>query len=87
MRKLHQLGLSHPNRGRFLTLEAAARHTPMGPDFLASEIRKGRGPAYYQFGVRMFFLLEDIEEWVASKRVAAGKVKSTVCPRCGRSLV
>ena len=86
MVKLHQRGGRYPSRGRFLTLRTAAGYTPMGLDFLAAEIRRGRGPAHYTFGSRTFLLREDIETWIASKRVAAGMAKASVCPRCGKPL-
>lgn len=68
-------------RGRFLSLQAAAALTPMGPDWLASEIRSGRGPAHYLFGTRFWFFPEDIEAWIASKRTAAGIGKASVCSK------
>ena len=79
----------HPEHGFWLSLEQAAAFTPVGPGFIAEQTRKGRGPDYYEFGPRMWFLRKDVESWIESLRRSGGrpcKDGSGHCPTCGRPL-
>ena len=75
----------HPKRGSYLSLIEAARLTPMGPDWLSQEISRAAGPAHYLFAGRLFFIATDLEEWIETRRVEAGR-GSRRCPTCKRPL-
>lgn len=77
----------HPHHGAWLSLMQVAAYTPVGPDFIAEQIRNGRGPECYLFGQRMWFLLKDVEQWIESLKRAGGSPQSAPigrCPKCGR---
>jgi len=60
-------GVSTQTSSSLLPDVKAAQHLPFSVYTLRSWRRAGRGPAYLKISGRIFYRLEDIEAWLASR--------------------